>query len=145
MIFAETENCSITTILGSCISVCLWDPILRVGGMNHFLLPFWNGEGLQTPKYGNVAIPMLIEKMIALGCRKENLMAKVFGGSNMLETSSGLLNIGERNTLLADKMLADEKIGILSRDAGGNSGRKIMFVSNTGEVFVKRLNKQQSA
>ncbi|MBI5468999.1 MAG: chemotaxis protein CheD, partial [Deltaproteobacteria bacterium] len=89
--------------------------------------------------------PMLIEKMIALGCRKENLMAKVFGGSSMLETSSGLLNIGERNTFLADKMLADEKIGIMSRDAGGNSGRKIMFVSNTGEVFVKRLNKQQSA
>ncbi|MBI5453315.1 MAG: chemotaxis protein CheD [Deltaproteobacteria bacterium] len=107
--------------------------------MNHFLLPFWNGEGLQTPKYGNVAIPMLIEKMLALGSVKGNLRAKVFGGGNVLENTSGLLNVGDRNIALAEESLAENRIVTLSRDTGGSYGRKVMFMTTTGEVFVKRI------
>lgn len=141
MIFAQEGPFTVTTILGSCVSVCLWDPVLRAGGMNHYLLPFWNGEGLQTPKYGNVAVPMLIEKMLSLGSRRENLKAKVFGGANVLESSSGLLNIGERNILFAESALAEGGIGIISRDTGGNSGRKLLFMTSTGEVLVKKVKK----
>ena len=68
------------TILGSCVAVCLYDKVLNIGGINHYMLPLWNGEGLSTPKYGNVAIDKLIDKMLANGSRKEHLVAKIFGG-----------------------------------------------------------------
>ena len=53
-----------TTILGSCVAVCIWDNKLKFGGMNHFMLPLWNGEGLASPKYGNIAIDKLVKKML---------------------------------------------------------------------------------
>ena len=68
-LFVHREPHVVSTVLGSCISVCLWDPERRLGGINHFLLPLWNGEGLPTPKYGNIAISRLIEKMEALGAQ----------------------------------------------------------------------------
>lgn len=139
MVFAKSGDFCITTVLGSCVSVCLWDCVLRVGGMNHYLLPFWNGEGLQTPKFGNVSIPALVEKMLSLGSKKGNLCAKVFGGANILESSSGLLKVGERNIQLADKALDDSRILVACRDVGGTQGRKLLFRTATGEVFVKKL------
>lgn len=138
-IFAESGPCVITTVLGSCISICLWDPVLRIGGMNHYLLPFWNGDGLQTPKYGNIAIRALMDRMLENGCRKMNLLAKVFGGANTIGSSSGILNIGERNISLAEKTLLEEKITVVSNDTGGTSGRKVMFVTESGEVFVRKM------
>ncbi|MBI5493220.1 MAG: chemotaxis protein CheD [Deltaproteobacteria bacterium] len=137
--FAESGPCVITTVLGSCISICLWDPVLRIGGMNHYLLPFWNGDGLQTPKYGNIAIRALMDRMLENGCRKMNLLAKVFGGANTIGSSSGILNIGERNISLAEKTLLEEKITVVSNDTGGTSGRKVMFVTESGEVFVRKM------
>ena len=139
LIFAQKEACVITTVLGSCISVCLWDPVSKAGGMNHYMLPLWNGEGLPSPKYGNIAIQKLIEKMLALGCKKENLRAKVFGGGAVLESSSGLLNIGERNIMLAEDMLGEGSIPIISKSIGGNQGRKLIFCSGTGEVLMKKI------
>lgn len=140
-IFAKPGQCAITTILGSCISVCLWDSLLRIGGMNHYLLPFWNGEGLQTPKYGNIAIPMLIDNMLGLGSKKVNLKAKVFGGGAVLESTSGLLNIGDRNISFAESSLAENKIPIISKDVGDVLGRKVMFMSVSGDVYVKKVQK----
>lgn len=143
MVFAEPGGHMITTVLGSCISVCLWDSVLRTGGMNHYLLPYWNGDGLKTPKYGNIAIPMLVEKMLELGSKKANLRAKVFGGANVIESTSGLLNVGERNAQFALDALAEGGISVLSRDTLGTLGRKIMFVTETGAVFVKKIAKGQ--
>ncbi len=88
MIFAAVEEYRVTTVLGSCVTICLWDPYLEIGGINHYMYPFWNGEGLATPRYGNIAIPKLIEKMLSLGCTKNSLRAKVFGGGNILPISS---------------------------------------------------------
>lgn len=143
MLIAVNEPGTITTILGSCVSVCLWDPVQRVGGMNHYLLPYWNGEGLQTPKYGNVAITTLIERMIAIGSRRENLQAKVFGGASMLDNSCAFLNIGERNVMLAETALSESRITVASRNVGGNQGRKIMFMTDSGDVFMKKIVKKQ--
>ncbi|MBF0558651.1 MAG: chemotaxis protein CheD [Nitrospirae bacterium] len=139
LIFAQKEMCMVTTVLGSCVSVCLWDPVYNTGGINHYMLPLWNGEGLPSPKYGNIAIRKLIEKMMALGCRKENLKAKVFGGGAVLQTSGGLLNVGERNIILAEDILAEEKIPIISRDVGGSQGRKLIFCTGSGTVLVKKI------
>lgn len=129
----------VTTVLGSCISVCLWDPVTGTGGINHYMLPLWNGEGLPSPKYGNIAIRKLIDKMLLLGCRKENLKAKVFGGGAVMQTSGGLLNVGERNIMLAEDLLAEESIPIVSKDVGGDYGRKLIFCTASGTVLVKKI------
>ncbi|MFO0752229.1 MAG: chemotaxis protein CheD [Thermodesulfovibrionales bacterium] len=139
MLFASPHPHIVTTVLGSCISVCLWDSFLRAGGINHYMLALWNGEGLPSPKYGNIAIPKLIEKMLGMGCRKENLQAKVFGGAAVIPSSGGLMQVGERNIALAEEMLQEERIPLVSLDVGGHVGRKLLFHSGSGEVFLKRL------
>ena len=141
-LFAHREGHIVTTVLGSCISVCLWDPIKKIGGINHYMLPLWNGEGLASPKYGNIAISKLIEKMLELGCDKRNLRAKVFGGSEMFKVTNAVMNIGERNIVLAQDALNEQKIPIIASDVGGKTGRKIIYDSGTGGVSMKRLTRQ---
>ncbi|MCG6551904.1 MAG: chemotaxis protein CheD [Candidatus Magnetominusculus sp. LBB02] len=138
-LYADKEPSAVTTILGSCVGVCFWDEILKIGGINHYLLPLWNGEGLPSPKYGNIAITKLLEKMLSLGSQKRNLKAKVFGGAALMAQSSGLLNVGERNILIAEDVLAEEGIKIISSDVGGNEGRKMIFRSDTGGVMLKKI------
>ncbi len=141
MIFVSTNECIITTVLGSCIAVCLWDPASGIGGMNHYMLPLWNGDGLPSPRYGNIAITKLIDKMITAGCSKENLKAKVFGGAEILHiTKSMQLSVGMQNIMLADDLLSREGIPVISIDVGGNCGRKIDFNTKEGIVRLKRLN-----
>ncbi len=140
-IFAGTNSCEISTILGSCVSVCLWDCVLEIGGINHFLLPLWNGKGLASPKYGNIAIEKLIEKMLDLGANKKNLKAKIFGGADVLHTNLNQFNIGARNIELAREILKDKKITIVSSSVGGNLGRKILFHTKTGVIKQKYIQK----
>ncbi len=141
-IFAHADEYTVTTVLGSCVSVCLWDPVNKIGGINHYLLPLWNGDGLASPRYGNIAIAKLIEKMLDLGADHENLRAKLFGGGDVLKMTSAFMNIGQRNVLLAENLLRDEHIPVVSADTGGQSGRKILFNTRTGVVLVKQLPKQ---
>lgn len=141
-IFVHEEAHLVTTVLGSCVSVCLWDPVKKVAGMNHYMLPLWNGEGLASPKYGSIAIPIMIEKMLVLGAEKKNMQAKVFGGGEVLKVSNAALNVGERNVLLAYDLLEREKIPVVSADVRGKLGRKIIYKTETGNVYLKRLNKQ---
>jgi chemotaxis protein CheD len=135
-IFAESLEYQISTVLGSCIAVCLWDHIARKGGMNHFMLPFWNGEGLATPKYGNIAMEKLLAKVLANGCRRENLVAKVFGGANVSGTGLEVFMIGDRNITLAMDMLGEFRISVVAKDIGGRVGRKIIMNTETGVVLV---------
>ena len=141
-LFVPEEAHLVTTVLGSCVSVCLWDSILRFGGINHYMLPFWNGEGLASPKYGNIAIAKLIERLQDLGSQKRNLRAKVFGGGIVLNVKNPFMNIGERNIQLAEDQLRSEGIPIVSADTGGNVGRKIIFNTGTGMVLMKKLTRQ---
>jgi chemotaxis protein CheD len=141
-LFVPEEAHLVTTVLGSCVSVCLWDSILRFGGINHYMLPFWNGEGLASPKYGNIATAKLIERLQDLGAQKRNLRAKVFGGGIVLNVKNPFMNIGERNIELAEDQLKSEGIPIVSADTGGNVGRKIIFNTGTGMVLVKKLTRQ---
>ncbi|MCF8364163.1 MAG: chemotaxis protein CheD [Bacteroidales bacterium] len=129
----------LSTVLGSCISICLWDMKNKIGGMNHYMLPYWNGSGLASPKYGNIAIPQLLKKMKATQHDPGNIIAKVFGGARMLKDQSAIFDIGHRNTQLAYEMLAAESIKIIAESTGGEKGRKIFFNTETGEVYLKFL------
>jgi chemotaxis protein CheD len=106
------------------------------------MLPFWNGQGLASPKYGNIAITKLLEKMQALGSSQRNLVAKVFGGANVIETNNVQFMIGDRNIALATEMLRELQIQIISQSMGGNLGRKIQFNTATGEVRQRIIEKQ---
>jgi len=133
--FASQQPAEVTTILGSCVAVCLWDKYLGIGGINHYMLPTWNGMELASPKYGNIAIERLIERMMQLGCPKNNLVAKIFGGGEVISVSSSGMHIGERNIMVAEEMLSAKNIPIIGRSTGGNNGRKIIFNTHTGEVL----------
>jgi chemotaxis protein CheD len=138
IVFAPDQPHLVTTVLGSCIAVCLWDPQLRIGGINHYLLPLWNGEGLATPRYGNVAITLLIDKLKAHGCRPNRLVAKVFGGATMWQGRETAFSVGERNASFAQRFLAEQKITVQGTDVGGDGGRKIIFNTGTGVVLLRR-------
>jgi chemotaxis protein CheD len=133
--FASAQPAEVTTILGSCVAVCLWDRYLGIGGINHYMLPTWNGMELASPKYGNIAIERLTERMLQLGCKKNNLVAKVFGGGEVITVSSSSMHIGERNVMVAEEMLMEQNIPIIGRSTGGKNGRKIIFNTHTGEVL----------
>lgn len=138
MLFVHRSPHLITTVLGSCVSVCLWNETSRVGGINHYLLPLWNGEGLPTPKYGNIAITKLIEKVMAHSGPNDKLIAKVFGGASMWEKAEGLLAIGLRNIELAQELLDRHNVPIVASDLGGSQGRKVIFNTSDGSVLMRR-------
>ena len=139
-IFVSKEPYLVTTVLGSCISVCLFDTERKIGGINHFMLPFWNGEGLASAKYGNIAMEKLLKEMQLIGARKENMVAKVFGGANQANFT---MRIGERNIEIARKYLDQFGISVVGESVDGNLGRKILFDTNTGIVKMKLIKPTQ--
>lgn len=143
-IYAGIECQFVTTVLGSCVSVCMHDPKLQFGGMNHFMLPLWNGEGLESPKYGDIAILQLFERLLALGSKKEDIVCKIFGGAEIIGESQSFYRIGKRNIDLAFRMVNDLGIPVISSSTGGNLGRKIYFNTFSGEVFQKYLLKTKN-
>lgn len=132
----------VKTILGSCVAICLWDPVAKIGGINHYMLPNWNGNDLASPKYGNIAIEKLIERMVQLGSRRENLQAKIFGGGDLIATDRSAMLIGERNIRVARIMLEEKNIPVVASSTGGRKGRKILFFTDSGEVRHKFIDKR---
>ena len=137
-IFVTREPTMVSTVLGSCVAVCLWDSRSVIGGMNHYLLPLWNGDGLATPKYGNIAIRQLVEKVVAKGGERKNLQAKIFGGAAMWSNTEGLFAIGLRNIELAQQQLKELQIPVVASDVGGMLSRKIFFNTGDGSVLLRR-------
>jgi len=136
-IFVGIKPTEIVTVLGSCVGVCLYDKVELIGGMNHYLLPLWNGNGLESPKYGNVAIPKLIENMENIGCLRRNMEAKIFGGANIHRANSEGQLIGQKNVLIAKEVLREWGIPIKAEDTGGNNGRRIMMISDVNRIILK--------
>jgi len=106
------------------------------------MLPLWNGEGLESPRYGNIAIPLLIDALLKLGSKKNHLVAKVFGGGNVLGESVSLFRIGERNVAVALHLLGENKIEVVASSTGGTMGRRIFFNTYTGEVLQQYIQKK---
>lgn len=125
----------IVTVLGSCIAVCLYDTKTKISGMNHYLLPLWNGNGLKSLKYGNISTERLIEAMLSVGADLKRIEAKVFGGAvlNIDET----ISVGPRNVQIAIDVLKQYQIPIVAKDVGGEKGRKIIFSNEDGSVYMK--------
>jgi chemotaxis protein CheD len=141
MLKVAGDGLQIHTILGSCVALCLFDQKLSLGGMNHFMLPFWNGKGLASPKYGNIAIQRLVDMMLEKGSQKRNLIAKVFGGANVLDFSGQDVHIGTRNVTLAFDMMEDMAIKVAAQSTGGERGRKIVFDTATGMVQQRYIDR----
>lgn len=139
-IYASREETEVQTLLGSCIAVCLHDKVLRVGGINHYMLPLWNGEGLESPRYGNIAIEALLNKLLAMGSSKVNIVAKVFGGASQFENT--IINVGERNIQVAESMLERLRIPVRGASLGGALGRKILFNTYSGQVMMKTIERK---
>ncbi len=131
----------IHTILGSCVAVCLYDDINRIGGMNHILLPGKTKlhEYNSSTRYGINAMELLINSIMKLGGERKLLKAKIFGGAHIIPTISIENSIGRRNSEFVINFLKEERIRLISKDVGGNETRKVMFHTDTGEVFLKRI------
>ncbi len=139
-LFVTKEPYIVTTVLGSCIAVCLFDYDKLVGGINHFMLPVWNGEGLASAKYGNIAMEKLIQEMRQLGSKTETMQAKLFGGANLVNLT---MNVGERNEAIAKKILENHKIKVVAESIGGTQGRKILFDTKSGTVQMRYIQSTQ--
>ncbi len=135
--FVSTEDLVIMTVLGSCISACIWDGKVRAGGMNHFMLPDGdNGDGFG--RYGSYAMELLINELLKKGARRESMQAKVFGGAAVMAGFT-TMNVGERNTKFVLDYLATERIPVVSQDVLDIHPRKVCFFPVTGKALVKRL------
>jgi len=131
---AFKEETLISTLLGSCVSVALFDPETKIGGLNHYLLPELDPKDVGNPRYGNSAIQMLIEEMLRLGASEKRLQAKIYGGGNVIAVSPVGESIGRRNIEVAESLLRDRGIPVLEKNVGGESGRTLKLNTTTFEV-----------
>jgi chemotaxis protein CheD len=139
-IVTSSQPLMVSTILGSCVSICLWDPAAKVGGINHYLLPNNPLNGQSDLRYGNTAIERLIETLIGLGVKKQRIVAKVVGGASILTSFGGSrMSIGDQNVDVARKLLAKHGINVSGEQTGGTRGRKLLFHTGNGCVFSKEI------
>lgn len=136
----------IYTLLGSCVAVCLFDPVNRIGGMNHILLP---GKADMEhfdvrARYGINAMELLINKMMSLDADRRQIVAKVFGGAHVISAISSEFGIGLKNVAFVLEFCRMEGIKVISQSLGGCESRKIFFHTDTGDVFLKRVGVQVS-
>jgi chemotaxis protein CheD len=131
---------SVTTIVGSCVAVCLFDEALQIGGLNHYLLAEAPPQNSQVGRFGDSATVELITQLEKAGARIRHLKAKLFGGASVMsEFKHNKTSLGGRNVEIAHQILARYRIPIISADVGGNRGRKIVFHTDDGTVWVKQL------
>jgi len=138
--YVTAREMMIVTVLGSCVSACIRDPVNKVGGMNHFMLPEHGGDPdspLSTSaRYGAYAMEILINQLLKMGAHRLHLEAKLFGAGRVL---AGVTDVGKRNAHFAIEYLQRERIRVLSKDLGDIYPRKVYFFPQTGRVMVKVL------
>lgn len=128
----------LTTILGSCVSACIRDPMAGVAGMNHFLLPDTSGEAQESLRYGAYAMEVLINGILKEGGRRERMEVKVFGGANVLRNNTP---IGARNAAFVTDFLKREGLGVAASHLGGETPRRVHYFAKTGRVMLKALHR----
>ena len=140
-LYACNRPAVINTLLGSCVAVCLMDPIKKIGGMNHILLPGKPDLNRfdDSARYGVYAMELLINKIMGLGGNRRCLAAKVFGGAHVLPFIYRGNSMGEKNSTFVLEFLKSEGIKVSSKDIGGYQPRRINFHTDTGDVFLKRI------
>jgi chemotaxis protein CheD len=121
----------LTTVLGSCIAACIRDPLIGIGGMNHFLLPHGEGADRDAKRYGVNAMELLINELLKKGAARNRLEAKIFGGANVI---AGLSDVGSRNATFAEQFLADEGIALVGGNVRGTLPRRIQYWPANGRA-----------
>lgn len=145
-IMVSSEPSLVTTLLGSCVAVTMFNARLRLGGICHAQLPTCGDppaeEGQKRPgKFVDSAINTMLERLLVKGALRAELEVKVFGGSDMFDACGRLRSVGRQNSEMALRILEREGFQLSSQDLGGDRGRKIIFHTHTGAVFLKRLQK----
>ncbi|KHO62525.1 chemotaxis protein CheD [Thermoanaerobacter sp. CM-CNRG TB177] len=134
----------LTTIgLGSCVGIVLYDPITKISGLVHIMLPYSNkiSDNSNKLKFADTGIQVLIEEMVKLGANPKRLISKIAGGAQMFSSkiNSDIMNIGERNAVATKEVLGKLGIPVVAEDIGGNYGRTIEFYSEDGRLLVKTI------
>jgi chemotaxis protein CheD len=145
--FATADATAISTVLGSCVSVCLYDKASGIGGMNHYMLPeqmqgtcaadcgaLCLGSG--CARYGNCAMRRLLARLEELGADPRRLEAKLFGAGRVM---AGVTDIGAQNASFALRYLEQRRIPVVASDLGESWPRKVIFFPATGRAFVRRI------
>jgi chemotaxis protein CheD len=134
---ASAEAFELGTVLGSCVAVCLYDPIKQLGGMNHILLP---GKSLKGPctRYGVYAMEILINDIMQLGGDRKRLLAKAFGGANVIEELKRT-PIGDNNVKFVREFLSTERIPLVAQRLGGSQAIIVQFRTDTGKAKVRNV------
>lgn len=133
----------ITLGLGSCVGICIYDPLTKVSGMAHIMLPssksIRNNSNLF--KFADTGINELVNKMISMGAKKYRMTSKIAGGAQMFSfsTKNDIMKIGERNVIAVKEILKEYGIPIKAEDTGGNHGRTIEFHSQDGKLLIKTI------
>ncbi|MFO7305960.1 MAG: chemoreceptor glutamine deamidase CheD [Gammaproteobacteria bacterium] len=142
--YVTREDEVLDTVLGSCVSACIRNPRLRIGGMNHFMLPRPSGHGEDTweniagraTRYGSASMEQLINKILAAGGTRADLEVKIFGGARVL---AGLSDIGRHNVAFVREYLRQEGLRVVSEDVGADCPRHIQYFPMTGRARVRHL------
>jgi len=144
------EPMIVTTLLGSCVAVIMFSPRLRLGAICHAVLPSCRKEmpcshgHLDSGKYVECAIRSMLDGFLARGVAKNEIVVKLFGGSDMFDTASvRSQSVGRQNMQMALRILEGQSVRVVTQDMGGQRGRKIIFHTHTGEVFLKRLRRSE--
>ncbi|MCL2633500.1 MAG: chemotaxis protein CheD [Oscillospiraceae bacterium] len=131
----------VTYALGSCVGICLYDKVRKIGGLSHIMLPDSTtsgaGQVINRMKFADTAIPDMYKKMLSMGSTQNSITAKIAGGALMFNITSDRFNIGDRNVAAVKAALQTLKIPIMAHDTGLNYGRTVFFDPNDGSVKVK--------
>jgi len=142
-VVSDEEEIGFKTLLGSCVAIMFYDKQQKVKGMNHFLLPATENSN-EDMKYGLYSVEAMLNEMYKLGCRKENMAAKISGGADIMNISSMSKSIGHRNVEFAHTFCKAEGFRILSDHTRGNDGR-VILMANGFETFIKNIEKSSTS
>lgn len=138
------EPMLVSTILGSCVAVALTDPKTKISGLCHYLLSRLGDATGPIARYGDQAIPILVDEMVGLGANPRSIIAKIYGGANVLGNVSIGLEVGKKNISIARELLGSMKIPIVKEDIGGDRGRKLLMTTDTFDIQQTFMEKSGS-
>lgn len=151
---ADLKTCvspdAITTLgLGSCIGIAIVDPVTKIGGLAHIMLPdstAIRNSQQNIAKFADTGIAELVNQMVKLGAKKERMVAKIAGGAMMFafKSQSELTMVGQRNAAASKQKLKELGIPILAEDTGANYGRTVIFYPETGEFHIRAVGKEET-
>jgi chemotaxis protein CheD len=142
--YVTREDEVLDTVLGSCVAACIRSPRLKIGGMNHFMLPRPTGSGADTwddvrgraTRYGTASMEQLINRILSAGAKREELEVKVFGGARVL---AAMTDVGNHNVAFVREFLRNEGLKVMAEDVGDTCPRHVQFSPQTGKVRVRHL------